>query len=211
MKEHLTLFRDGTGVYEEKKSRFLGEAHPVRSEEEVFALLEEIRKRYYDARHHCYAYVIGENGDTLKCSDDGEPQKTAGVPILNVIRGVMLTDVLVVVTRYFGGTLLGTGGLQRAYTRAASDAVKDGGILKKSPAALYRMKVDYNDFGKIRYYLEEAGLKISSEVYAESILFSVPVPMPQEAGFRQKMLDLTAGRANVERMEELYLEEQIRL
>ena len=207
--EHMTLFRNGTGVYEEKKSKFIGEAYRIGSEEEALSILEETRKRYYDARHHCYAYVLGLKEDTVKCSDDGEPQKTAGVPILNVIRGAGLTDVLVVVTRYFGGTLLGTGGLQRAYTKAASLAVADGGVLKRSPAALFRISASYTDFGKIRYYLSESGLGVSDETFTDEVRCSVSVPLAMESGFVKKLQDLTAGKARQERLGEIYLEEQV--
>ena len=209
LREHKTLFQSGSGVYEEKKSRFIGEAHRISSEEEALRILEETRKRYYDARHHCYAYVLGIREDTVKCSDDGEPQKTAGVPILNVIRGAGLSDVLVVVTRYFGGTLLGTGGLQRAYTKAASAAVEDGGVLKKSPAIRYGISASYTDFGKIRYYLNEAGLAVSDEVYSDGVACGVSVPFEKEGGFLKKITDITAGRAKLERLEEVYLEERI--
>ncbi|MBO4412026.1 MAG: YigZ family protein [Lachnospiraceae bacterium] len=210
MQEYCTLFQDGSGVYEEKKSKFIGEAHPVGTEEEVLKLLDEARKRYYDARHHCYAYVLGLAEDNVKCSDDGEPQKTAGVPILNVIRGAGLTDVLVIVTRYFGGTLLGTGGLQRAYTKAAALALEDGGVLKKSPAALFRLSSEYTDFGKIRYYCQEAGFLIQDEVYSDKVGYSVPVPLPEEEAFRKKVMDLTAGRTLFTAQKEITLDQRIR-
>ena len=116
---YYTIQKTGHGEYEEKRSRFLGEAIPVQSEEEVQEHLTRIRKQYYDARHHCSAYVLGEKKDRKKASDDGEPQGSAGLPILNVIEGAGCTGILIVVTRYFGGTLLGTGGLVRAYTNAA--------------------------------------------------------------------------------------------
>ena len=210
MRAHMTLFQSGNGVYEEKKSRFIGEAYRIRSEEEALSVLEAVRKRYYDARHHCYAYVLGVREDTVKCSDDGEPQKTAGVPILNVIRGAGLTDVLVVVTRYFGGTLLGTGGLQRAYTKAAALSVEDGGVLKRTPAARFTVGASYTDFGKIRYYLTESGIGFSDEVYGETVECSVSVPFEWEDGVLKKITDLTSGRAKVGSRKEVYLEERVR-
>ena len=204
-----TLFQDGFGTVEEKKSRFLGEARRIASEEEALSVLSDVKKRYYDARHHCYAYVLGD-GETVKCSDDGEPQKTAGVPILNVIRGADITNVIVVVTRYFGGTLLGTGGLMRAYTKAALLAVEDGGILRKSPAGLYRIRTPYPDFGKIKKYAEDAGLSIQNEIFSGEVEFEVPVPADDEETFVKKVTDLTAGRAVIERIRDFLLEERIR-
>lgn len=209
MNGFLTLFQDGFGVYEEKKSRFLGEARRIASEEEALSVLQDVRKRYYDARHHCYAYVL-KGGETVKCSDDGEPQKTAGVPILSVIQNAGITDVIVVVTRYFGGTLLGTGGLQRAYREAACLAVGNGGILKKSPAGLYLLETDYADYGKIRYFAEESGWKLEEGTFGEKVVFRIPVPAEAEETFRKAVLDLTAGRVAPEREKEILLEERIR-
>ena len=117
-----TVYTEGTGEIVEKISRFIAEVFPVSNEEEAFAHVEEIRKKHWDARHHCWAYVIGRNPAAERMSDDGEPAGTAGKPILEVLRGKKLTDVFVVVTRYVGGTLLGTGGLVRAYTSAAAEA-----------------------------------------------------------------------------------------
>lgn len=113
----------GYGEYEEKKSRFLAEIVPASSIEEAMAFVESIRKKHYDARHHCFAYVIGRNKEMTRYSDDGEPGGTAGKPILEVLLGADVTDTVAVVTRYFGGTLLGTGGLVRAYTQAAKEGM----------------------------------------------------------------------------------------
>ena len=121
-----TVYRGGTGEIVEKKSRFIATVRLVESEEEALSCLEALRKKYWDARHNCFVYIIGENQETVRCSDDGEPSGTAGRPMLDVVQGAGLRNVLVVVTRYFGGTLLGTGGLVRAY----SQAVRGGGAKK---------------------------------------------------------------------------------
>ena len=110
------VYRGGTGEITEKKSRFIADIRPVSTEEEALAFIEEIRKKYWDARHHCYAYILGERGQQSRCSADGEPSQTAGRPMLDVLTGEGLTDVCAAVTRYFGGPLLGTGGLVRAYS-----------------------------------------------------------------------------------------------
>ena len=124
------VYQEGTGEYEEKKSRFIANIAPVSSEAEAVSFIESIRKKYYDARHHCTAFIIGRNKEVTRCSDDGEPSGTAGKPILEVLLGADVTNVAAVVTRYFGGTLLGTGGLVRAYTQAAREAIENAGIGK---------------------------------------------------------------------------------
>ena len=116
-----TVYRGGTGEIVEKKSRFIATVRLVESEEEALSCLEALRKKYWDARHNCFVYIIGENQETVRCSDDGEPSGTAGRPMLDVVQGAGLRNVLVVVTRYFGGTLLGTGGLVRAYSQAVQE------------------------------------------------------------------------------------------
>ena len=118
------LYQGGTAEIVEKKSRFIASLRPVKTEEEALLFLEETRKKYWDARHNCYAWIIGEHGEQKRCSDDGEPQGTAGVPMLEALKHSGLTNILAIVTRYFGGTLLGAGGLVRAYTQGVSEAVK---------------------------------------------------------------------------------------
>ena len=117
--EYKIIYQGGEGEIVEKKSRFIASCIPVKSEEEALGFIESVRKKYWDARHHCYAYVLGERNELMRCSDDGEPQGTAGKPMLDVLLGAGVHDALVIVTRYFGGVLLGTGGLVRAYSGAA--------------------------------------------------------------------------------------------
>ena len=126
------VYRGGTGEITEKKSRFIADIRPVSTEEEALAFIEEIRKKYWDARHHCYAYILGERGQQSRCSDDGEPSQTAGRPMLDVLTGEGLTDVCAVVTRYFGGTLLGTGGLVRAYSGAVKEGLSQCVLMEKT-------------------------------------------------------------------------------
>ena len=146
--EYRTVYQGGKGEIVEKKSRFIAEVFLVHSEEEAMQYLEQVRKKYWDARHHCWAYVIGEERVTERCSDDGEPSGTAGKPILEVIRGAGLHNIFVVVTRYFGGTLLGTGGLVRAYTESAREGISHSQIITK----IYRFKLnlttDYTGLGE---------------------------------------------------------------
>ena len=147
-----TIYKEGAGEIVEKKSRFIAEAYPVAGEEEAFAHLEEVKKRYWDARHHCWAYVTGRNPGQERMSDDGEPAGTAGKPILEVIRGRELTDIFIVVTRYFGGTLLGTGGLVRAYTSAAAEALAHTEIITRIHGLKLKVTTDYTGLGKDPVY-----------------------------------------------------------
>ena len=130
------VYQGGTGELVEKKSRFIADIKPVASEEEALAFVEEMRRKYWDARHHCFAYIIGDRGQTARCSDDGEPSQTAGKPMMDVLAGEGLHDVCAVVTRYFGGTLLGTGGLVRAYSGALKEGLKACVVVEKKAGLL---------------------------------------------------------------------------
>lgn len=177
-----------------KKSRFISGAFPVSSEEEAADLIMKCRKKYYDARHHCYAYVCG---DTVRCSDDGEPSGTAGKPILEVIRGSGIREVLIVVTRYFGGTLLGTGGLVRAYTEAAQVAVAAAEKITVIYGVNIRVRADYTDFGRVRYMLEQRKIKPADTEFGEAVSFSVTVMPEEEAVIMKEMNDITGGKVSV--------------
>ena len=165
--EYRTVYKGGEGEIVEKKSRFIAAAAPVRSEEEALQFIESVRKRYWDARHHCYAYVIGERGELQRCSDDGEPGGTAGKPILEVITGEEIRNVVLVVTRYFGGTLLGTGGLVRAYSSAAKEGLASSVIITKIPGVKLHIGTDYTGLGKIQYILGQRGLETLDAAYTE--------------------------------------------
>ena len=142
-----------TGEIIEKKSRFIASIRKVESEEEAASFIEEIRKRYYDARHHCNAFVIGTRGEMTRCSDDGEPSGTAGRPMLEVLLGSEIRGIAVVVTRYFGGTLLGTGGLVRAYTQAVQEGLKNCPTAMMKYGKRIQVDTDYNGIGKILYFM----------------------------------------------------------
>ena len=148
----------GYGGVEEKNSRFLSEALFVDSEEAARSELARVRKQYYDARHHCSAWIIGPGGETVRSGDDGEPAGTAGRPILEVIRGAGVTNAMVVVTRYFGGTLLGTGGLVRAYTAATRDALEHAEIRELCLCEMLEVSADYGEYEKVRRYLYGQGV-----------------------------------------------------
>ena len=199
MDRYDTVYRGGTGEYTEKKSRFIEEVYSVSCEEEAFAYLEEVKKRYWDARHHCWAYVIGRNPGSERMSDDGEPAGTAGKPILEVIRGRKVTDIFVVVTRYFGGTLLGTGGLVRAYTSAAAAALSDTVIITRISAFKLDIHTDYTGLGKIQYLIGRRGLDILDTAYTDKVVISIVIPEEEEGSFTKEVLEGTNGQAVLEK------------
>ena len=184
----------GDGYYEEKKSKFIARCYPMESPEEAEPILAAVRKQYYDARHNCYAYVCG---DQVKASDDGEPSGTAGKPILEVIRGAGLVNCLVVVTRYFGGTLLGTGGLVRAYQTATQDALAHATIVGITEGVRYEIRTDYNQVGKIQRILPQAGCVIVDTIYADAVTFVTELPGEAEERMIREVTEACAGRAEI--------------
>ena len=150
MKAYNTIYEGGTDEIVEKKSRFIAQVFTVETEEKVATILEQMKKKYWDARHNCYAFVLGETSQISRCSDDGEPSGTAGRPILEVINGKELTNILIVVTRYFGGTLLGTGGLVRAYSQSAQAGIMASKVIRKEVGYRVSIDTDYNGIGKCK-------------------------------------------------------------
>lgn len=204
MDAYHTVYRGGLGEIVEKKSRFIAEVFPVTSEEEAMQYLEEARKRYWDARHHCWAYVLGRNPSAERMSDDGEPAGTAGKPILEVIRGRQITDVLVIVTRYFGGTLLGTGGLVRAYTASAAEGLKHSEIITRFHGFKLRIAADYTSLGKIQYLLAQRKICILESVYTDKVELIVLVPDEEEGALFKEIMDGANGQAVLEKEQECW-------
>ncbi len=166
----------GSGEYTEKKSRFIGEIRAVRTPDEATAFLRETRKLHNDARHHCMAYILGANSGTKHSSDDGEPSGTAGRPILSVLEGAKITDAALIVTRYFGGTLLGTGGLVRAYTAAAKAAVEDSRILRPVPGMTAEIEIDYAGWPAAESFFRKEGVSVIGTEYAETVRVTIAYP-----------------------------------
>jgi uncharacterized YigZ family protein len=191
--KRVTLLKSGEATYVEKKSEFIGYARPVSSEEEAIEFVKSIKKKHSDARHNVYAYMIGQN--ILRYSDDGEPQGTAGMPVLDVIRKSGFTDAVIVVTRYFGGILLGAGGLVRAYTAAAKMAVDDAGIVTYNSYAELDLTVNYTDYGKLTVTLAEADPINDGIDFAENVTLSIALPVDKVEAFRSQVCEITAGRA----------------
>ena len=175
IKSYKIITKDGTGEIVEKKSRFIAHVFGVKSVSEAEEKIAEVSKKYWDARHNCYAYVIGKNSENTRCSDNGEPSGTAGKPILEVITGAGLTDTLVIVTRYFGGVLLGTGGLVRAYTQAAQAGIAASEVGEMIYSQLLTLEVDYNMINNVQYYLSQNDIKINEPRYAENVQYDICV------------------------------------
>ena len=193
-----------TGEIIEKKSRFIANVRKVESEEEAVTFIEEMKKRYYDARHNCSAFVIGARGELTRCSDDGEPSGTAGRPMLEVLLGSEIRGVAAVVTRYFGGTLLGTGGLVRAYTQSLQEAMKNCPTAMMKYGKRIQIDTDYNGIGKILYYMGQQGLTQESSEYTDKVRITVLVPGEDAAHFSKEVTELTAGRSKIEVLEEVF-------
>ncbi|GLB32521.1 YigZ family protein [Lacrimispora amygdalina] len=197
-KAYKILYREGTGELIEKKSRFIASFRPVKTEEEAQAFIEEMRKKYWDASHNCYAWVLGENGEGKRCSDDGEPSQTAGKPMLDVLEGEGIVNICVVVTRYFGGTLLGTGGLVRAYSGAVKEGLKACTVLTLVPAKKLLIDTDYNGSGKIQYLLSRQNIAILNSDYTERVIFTALVPDEEMLKLQADITEATGGKAKLE-------------
>ncbi len=197
----------GYGEYEEKKSRFIAQAVSAASEEEASAFIDSVKKKYYDARHHCPAFIIGRNREVTRCSDDGEPSGTAGKPILEVMLGGGITNAVMVVTRYFGGTLLGTGGLVRAYTQAAKAALADARIATMRYGTRITIGADYSDVGKIQHLLAVKGIVPSDSRYTDKVEFDICIPVEQEREMEKALTEATAARAKIAVIQREYYKE----
>ncbi len=188
------VYEAGEAEITEKKSRFIGTALPVHSEEEAIDLIAARKKKYWDARHNCWAFVVGDRQQLQRCSDDGEPQGTAGRPILDVLLGADVHDTLIIVTRYFGGVLLGTGGLVRAYTRAASDALSASAVVVRQSGYLLTLAADYNSLGKIQYLLAQREISTMDARYTDEVELDVIVPEEKVTELESALTEGTAGR-----------------
>lgn len=196
MASYKTIKAYGKAEHVEKKSRFIGEAFPVKTEEEVRQILEQVKKSFWDASHHVFAYRL-QNGEA-RFSDDGEPSGTAGKPTLDVILGTDVRDVLVVVTRYFGGTLLGTGGLVRAYSKGARIALEAAGIVSMEPFYSCQIVMDYTYLSKIQYLLREKGYPEEGSEYTHEVTLRFLVPEKELENFQKKVLEVSDGRLQLQ-------------
>nr|WP_297884993.1 YigZ family protein [uncultured Blautia sp.] len=199
-----TVLEGGVGEITEKKSRFIATVRPVKSEEEALAFLEETKKKYWDARHNCFVYSVGLNREYTRCSDDGEPSGTAGRPMLDVILGEDIYNVAVVVTRYFGGVLLGTGGLVRAYSKAVQEGLEASRIIEKRHGIALKVTTDYTGIGKIQYIAGERNIPILDSEYTDKVVLELLIPSENVEGVQKAITESTNGRARMEKDRELY-------
>jgi len=174
------------------KSRFIGQCFPISSEELALEQLSMLRKRYWDATHNCYAYSVGQKGEIARFSDDGEPGGTAGMPMMDALRGSGVTNVLCVVTRYFGGILLGTGGLVRAYSRACAEAIRAAGIVRMAPCDLVEFSVPYSQWTMLQQEARRQGADLTPE-YGEKIRCIAAVEAERTKSFIDAVYDQSAG------------------
>ena len=201
MESFLTVLCDAAGEYTEKRSKFLAVLHPCETEEDAASFLAEIRARHREARHNCYAYCVAD-GRAKRFSDDSEPHGTAGKPILEVIEGADLYNVVLVVTRYFGGILLGTGGLARAYTEAAKQAVASAKIVRMTPCCVFRTVCPYSDVQRLAKLIETAGGKIETTDYAADVTVTYYLESDKEAAFLTTLQETFSARLSAEKTEE---------
>lgn len=204
LETYKTVLEGGTGEITEKKSRFIATVRPVKTEEEALAFLEEMKKKYWDARHNCFVYSVGLNREYTRCSDDGEPSGTAGRPMLDVILGEDIYNVAVVVTRYFGGVLLGTGGLVRAYFKAVQEGLAASRIIEKRRGIALKVTTDYTGIGKIQYIAGERNIPILNSEYTDKVVLELLIPSEYVDAVQKAVTEGTNGRARMEKDRELY-------
>lgn len=197
------VYKGGEGGIVEKKSRFIAYVKPVDTEEEANDFIESIKKKNWDARHNCSAVVIGENNEFSRCSDDGEPASTAGKPMLEVLINEGIHNAAVVVTRYFGGVLLGTGGLVRAYQGAVKEGLAASVIVEKQKGAKYKITTDYNGIGKLQYIIASLNIFTINTEYTENVDIEVMVNSSMEKEFVDKVVEGTNGKVKISRIEEM--------
>ncbi|MEE1313690.1 MAG: YigZ family protein [Lachnospiraceae bacterium] len=199
-----TIYKNGTDEIVEKKSRFIAHIGFAETEEEALAFIEKIKKQYWDARHNCYAFRIGSERIMERCSDDGEPSGTAGKPMLEVLAGQGLCNVVAVVTRYFGGTLLGTGGLVRAYTKSTQAGIEASVVVEKKLACMMEIVCDYSFLGKVQYIAATEGIHIADTQYTDCVTAILMVPVHQIGHIKKKIVEASNGAANLKEGREVY-------
>lgn len=191
------VYSGGEGEIIEKKSRFIATVRPIASEEEAVAFIAEMKKKYWDAKHNCSAFVLGERQEISRCADDGEPAQTAGRPMLDVLLREDIHNVAVVVTRYFGGVLLGTGGLVRAYQKATQEGLAASVIIDKKEGRHLMVGTDYNGLGKLQYMIAQQNLTLIDTVYTEKVELMLMVPIEKQQEVEKEIVETTSGNARI--------------
>ena len=203
--DYKTLKQAASDEFIVNKSRFIGYACPCETEEEALAFLRRIRDRHKDATHNCYAYIIGPNMGVMRYSDDGEPGGTAGMPIIEVMKARGVTNAAVVVTRYFGGILLGAGGLVRAYSQGAAAALRASGVGMMHPTARYLMEIGYPLLNRMDFFLKDEPVLVEDKGFTDVVTYTLAVRCADEAGFLSRLANMSDGGVSPLRVEEVYL------
>ncbi len=198
-----TVFEGGEGEIVEKKSRFIATVRPVSSEEEAATFIAEMKKKYWDAKHNCSAFVIGDHQELTRCSDDGEPAQTAGRPMLDVLLREGIHNTAVVVTRYFGGVLLGTGGLVRAYQKAVQEGLANSIVIEKQSGRKLVIGTDYTGLGKLQYLIAQKGLATIDTIYTDKVELILMVPAELTAETEKDVIEATNGNVDISWGEEV--------
>ena len=197
------IIKNGQGEYIEKKSKFIAHIFNIESEQQAAAIIAEVKKKYWDARHNCYAYILGNKGEIQRFSDDGEPSGTAGKPILEVLSGNECSNCLCIVTRYFGGVLLGTGGLIRAYTSASKEALDDcltGELVEGVHAYL---DADYNYVGKIQHLCTQYDITVVNTEYSDNVIFELMMEKQVRQRFEKALTEMSSGSIGLREIKEV--------
>lgn len=209
MKEYTTISEAAMSELVIKKSRFYGQLFPAESFEQAQEILEQVRKKYWDATHHCSAMILGKDREFMRCSDDGEPQGTAGIPMLETLKQSGLTDVLAIVTRYFGGTLLGAGGLVRAYTAGVSEAVQAAKKILRQPHLVFAMEMPFKLWGKAESQVIRAGYSVKVLSYTDIVSVQAYAGMEEEERFTKLILEISSGTVVPQKIGEEYVDMKI--
>lgn len=194
----LYVYKGGQGEITEKKSRFIATVRPVESEDEAVSFINETKKKYWDARHNCSAFVIGKRQELTRCSDDGEPAGTAGRPMLDVLLRENIHNAAVVVTRYFGGVLLGTGGLVRAYQQATKAGLSASEIIEKKDGAVLFIRTDYTGIGRLQYLFAQEKITVMDTAYEADVLVKAVIPENDKKRIEKTIIEQTNGTAKLE-------------
>lgn len=194
----LYVYKGGQGEITEKKSRFIATVRPVESEDEAVSFINETKKKYWDARHNCSAFVIGKRQELTRCSDDGEPAGTAGRPMLDVLLKENIHNAAIVVTRYFGGVLLGTGGLVRAYQQATKAGLSASEIIEKKDGAELFIRTDYTGIGRLQYLFAQEKITVMDTAYEADVLVKAVIPENDKKRIEKTIIEQTNGTAKLE-------------
>ena len=208
MKDYKTIKEEGYYLLEEKRSKFIARAKPIDTEQEALDYLQQLKTSCWDASHNCYAYSVDSDALYQRYSDDGEPQGTAGLPMLDVIRKKNLQNVVVVVTRYFGGILLGAGGLVRAYSKACAGGLEDAGEVYVKPCLKFNIPIEYHLSGKMQNMFLSEGFIIANTDYTHEVKYTIYSPIEKKELLEQKIREITGGVLRIEEagIENIYID-----